>query len=84
MVNGLGPALGGPGSYRFLNNVDSGPCIRSYNVPNDRIIVTGAGRVQDKRQVAQTFRRWLLVSLQSAQGAAGALVAVCGSQHSRP
>ena len=58
-----GPALGGPPTYRFLNNVDSGPCIRSYNVPNDRIIVTGAGRVQDKRQVAQTFRKWLLASL---------------------
>ena len=47
--------------------------MRPYNVPNDRILAPSAGGVEYKQQVARSHRHWPLVSLQSAQSAAGAL-----------
>ena len=40
-----GPALGGPGGYRFYIKCVPGPCTHSYNIPNDRIIGPSAGDV---------------------------------------
>ena len=52
--------------------------MRPYNVPNDRILAPSAGGVEYKQQVAGSHRHWPLVSLQSAQSAARALVVVHG------
>ena len=79
-----GPALGGPATYRFYITRVTGPCMRSYNIPNDRALAPSAGGVEYKQQVAGSHRYWPLASLQSAQSAAGALVVVRGGQHSRP
>ena len=40
-----GPALGGLGTYRFCVTRVSGPCMRPYNVPNDRVPTPSAGGV---------------------------------------
>ena len=74
-----------PGKYRLLRyTCVTGPCMRPYNVPNDRALAPSAGGVEYKQQVAGSHRYWPLASLQSAQSAAGALVVVRGGQHSRP
>ena len=44
-----GPALGGPGRYRFYVTCVSGPCLRLYNVPNDRFFNPSAGGVGNKQ-----------------------------------
>ena len=40
-----GPALGGPGFYRFYVTRVLGPCMRHYNVPNDRTLSPSTGGV---------------------------------------
>ena len=40
-----GPALGGPGFYRFYVTHVPGPCMRHYNVPNDCTLSPSAGGV---------------------------------------
>ena len=44
-----GPALGGPGKYRFYVICVLGPCMRLYNVPNDRAFTSSAGGVGNKQ-----------------------------------
>ena len=78
-----GPALGGPGFYRFYVTRVSGPCMRPYNVPNDRVLTLSAGSVGNKQYVAGSHRSWPLALLQSAQSAARALAVVRGSCSSR-
>ena len=77
--NRPGPGLSGPGKYFYVTRV-TGPCMRPYNVPNDRALAPSAGGVEYKQQVAGSHRYWPLASLQRA----GALVVVCSGQHSRP
>ena len=44
-----GPALGGLGTYRFCATRVSGPCMRPYNVPNDRVLTPSAGGVGNQQ-----------------------------------
>ena len=82
-----GPALGGPGFYRFYVTHVPGPCMRHHNVPNDLTLGSSAGGVQNKRKIGGVGRSRSLASLQSAQRAAGAPRRVGflrGEQQSRP